>query len=57
MNKYLYLLFIFTLTAFAAFAVDKLDPTLLYMIPFSLSALYLLAFSEGGSCFRCMSFH
>ena len=44
MNKYLYLLFIFTLTAFAAFAVDKLDPTLLYMIPFSLSALYLLAF-------------
>ena len=44
MNKYLYLLFIFILAAFAAFAVDKVNPSLLYMTPFSLTALYLLAF-------------
>lgn len=44
MNKYLYLLFIFTLAAFAAFAIDKVNPSLLYMMPFSLTALYLLAF-------------
>lgn len=43
-NKYLYLLFIFTLTAFAAFVTDKVNPSLLYMMPFSLTALYLLAF-------------
>ncbi len=44
MNKYLYLLFIFILAAFAAFAVDRVNPSLLYMVPFSLTALYLLAF-------------
>lgn len=43
-NRYLYLLFIFVLTAFAAFAVDRVNPSALYMIPFSLAALYLLAF-------------
>lgn len=43
-NKYIYLLFIFIFTAFAAFVTDKVDPSLLYMIPFSLAALYLLAF-------------
>lgn len=43
-NRYLYLLFIFTLAAFTAFAVDTLNPSLLYMMPFSLTALYLLAF-------------
>ena len=44
MNRYIYLLFIFVLTAFAAFAVDRINPSALYMIPFSLAALYLLAF-------------
>lgn len=44
MNKYLYLLFIFVLAAFAAFVTDKVNPSLLYMMPFSLTALYLLAF-------------
>lgn len=44
MNMYIYLLFIFGLAAVAAFTVDKLNPSLLYMIPFSLTALYLLAF-------------
>ena len=44
MNRYLYLLFIFVLAAFAAFATDKVNPSVLYMIPFSLTALYLLAF-------------
>ena len=43
-NKYIYLLFIFMFTAFAAFVTDKVNPSLLYMIPFSLAALYLLAF-------------
>lgn len=43
-NRYLYLLFIFTLAAFVAFAVDTVNPSLLYMMPFSLTALYLLAF-------------
>ena len=43
-NRYLYLLFIFTLTAFAVFVTDKANPSLLYLVPFSLAALYLLAF-------------
>lgn len=43
-NRYLYLLFIFALTAFAVFITDKVNPSLLYLVPFSLAALYLLAF-------------
>lgn len=44
MNKYVYLLFIFAVGSFAAFAFDRIDPSLLYLVPFSLTALYLLAF-------------
>lgn len=44
MNKYLYLLFIFVLTAGATVAVDKVNPSMLYLVPFSLTAHYLLAF-------------
>ena len=43
-NKYIYLLFIFVLTSFTAVAVDRLDPSMLYLTPFSLAALFLLAF-------------
>ncbi len=44
MNRFLYLLFIFLLTFCLAVFVEKTNPQLLYMMPFSLSALYLLAF-------------
>lgn len=44
MNRYLYLLLIFTLTAFTASAVEKLSPHGLYLVPFPLFAYYLLAF-------------
>ncbi len=43
-NRYLYLLFIFVLAAFAALTVDRIDPSMLYLVPFTLTALYLLAF-------------
>ena len=43
-NKYLYLLMIFALSATASSIVAKTDPSLFYMIPFTLIALYLLAF-------------
>ena len=43
-NRYLYLLTIFLLTTVAAFMTDKLSPETVYLVPFSVSALYLLAF-------------
>ncbi|MDD6253473.1 MAG: HDIG domain-containing protein [Bacteroidales bacterium] len=43
-NKYVYLLFIFVLTSFTAVTVDRLNPSMLYLTPFSLAALFLLAF-------------
>ena len=43
-KKYIYLLFIFAVGSFAAFAFDRIDPSLLYLVPFSLTALFLLAF-------------
>ncbi|MGM9743448.1 MAG: HD family phosphohydrolase [Candidatus Cryptobacteroides sp.] len=43
-NKYIYLLFIFVLTSFTAVTVDSLNPSMLYLTPFSLAALFLLAF-------------
>lgn len=43
-NKYLYLLIIFSLSAVASSLVARTDPSLFYMIPFTLIALYLLAF-------------
>lgn len=44
MNKYLYLLMIYLLATILALAVEKVDPTLLAMTPFTLIALYLVAF-------------
>ena len=43
-NKYIYLLVIFLLATVLALVVDKVDPALLYMTPFTLIALYLVAF-------------
>ena len=43
-NKYLYLLLIFTLAAVGSSFVAKTDPSLFYMLPFTLISLYLLAF-------------
>lgn len=43
-NKYLYLLLIFSISAVMAFMVARSNPSLFYMMPFTLSALYLLAF-------------
>ena len=43
-NKYLYLLLVFALSAVASFIVAKTEPRYFYMVPFTLIALYLLAF-------------
>ncbi|MGP1621444.1 MAG: HD family phosphohydrolase [Candidatus Cryptobacteroides sp.] len=45
-NRLSYLLVIFTLFTALAIFVEKINPKLLYMIPFSLSALYLQAFFQ-----------
>lgn len=44
MNRYVYLLLIFTLTAFTSCAVGDSSPSALYLVPFPLFAYYLLAF-------------
>ena len=43
-NKYLYLLLVFAISAVGSSVVAKSDPSLFYMMPFTLSAMYLLAF-------------
>ena len=43
-NKYLYLLLVFSIATAASSFVARTDPELFYMIPFTLIALYLLAF-------------
>ncbi len=43
-NKYLYLLLIFTLAAVGSSIVAKSDPSMFYLMPFTLISLYLLAF-------------
>ena len=43
-NRYLYLLLVFLLSALAAFSVEKFRPEAVYMVPFSVCALYLMAF-------------
>lgn len=45
-NKYYYLLTIFLLVAVVAFVMERSYPQGMYMIPFSVFALYLLAFFE-----------
>ena len=43
-NKYIYLLVIFLFATVLALVVEKVDPALLYLTPFTLVALYLVAF-------------
>ena len=44
LNKYLFLLLMFLISFFMAIFVEKTDPAFLYLSPFVLVALYLLAF-------------
>ena len=46
-NKYAYILMIVGLAAAVTFAVSKADPKLLYIVPYSLFALYLTAFFKN----------
>ena len=50
-NKYLYLLLVFAIAAVASCVVAITDPSLFYMIPFTLIALYLLAFFKTRMVF------
>lgn len=43
-NKYLYILLVFTLSAVSSFVVVEIEPAYFYMVPFTLIVLYLLAF-------------
>lgn len=43
-NRYRYLVTIFLISALAAFLVERIRPSSIYIVPFSLSALYLDAF-------------
>ena len=43
-QRYLYLLFIFLLAAVVTFLVERFAPSVLYLIPYPVMALYLLAF-------------
>ena len=43
-HRFVYLLFLFLLAAVAALLADRFAPNLLYLLPFSLIALYQLAF-------------
>ena len=43
-NKYVYLLVVFLIETVVALIMEKVSPNLLYMTPFTLGALYLLAF-------------
>lgn len=43
-NKYLYILLVFALSAVASLVVAQTEPRYFYMVPYTLIALYLLAF-------------
>lgn len=43
-SKYIYIIFIFALASAAALVVEKRNPGGIYLVPFTLTALYLLAF-------------
>ena len=43
-KRYYYLLMVFTLTAVVSFLVEQLAPSMVYVIPFAISVLYLQAF-------------
>ena len=50
-NKYLYLLLVFIIAVVASCVVEMANPSLFYMIPFTLIALYLLAFFKTRMVF------
>ena len=50
-NKYLYLLMIFTLAAVGASMAARFNPDIFHMLPFTLVALYLLAFFKQRMVF------
>lgn len=50
-NKYLYILLIFTISAVVSFAVARIDPSMFYLVPFTLIALYLQAFFTRKTVF------
>jgi len=43
-NRFIYLVVVFTLATLVTFLVEGLRPRLLYMVPFTLTTLYLVAF-------------
>ena len=43
-GRYYYLLTIFTLTAVASFLVERIAPAFVYLVPFTVTVLFLLAF-------------
>ena len=45
-GRYYYLLTIFTLTAMLSFLMERLAPSYIYVVPFAIVALYLLAFFQ-----------
>ena len=57
-RKFWYLIFIFIIASFLALVVNKFAPKCLYMVPFTLTALYLEAFFKNKVIFPicCVSF-
>ena len=43
-KRYYYLLTVFSMTAIASFLVEQIAPSWVYLVPFTISVLYLLAF-------------
>ena len=57
-RKFWYLFFIFVISSFLALVINKFAPRFLYMVPFTLTALYLEAFFKNKVIFPicCVSF-
>lgn len=57
-RKFLYLIFIFIIASVLALIINKFAPRCLYMVPFTLTALYLEAFFKNKVIFPicCVSF-
>ncbi len=47
-RKYIYILFVFAIAACSALIVENNNPGIIYLVPFTLTALYLLAFFNRG---------
>lgn len=57
-NKFWYLIFIFIIASILALSINKFAPKCLYLVPFTLTALYLEAFFKNKVIFPicCVSF-